>query len=232
MLIINGVWKSRAAGLPSGQLLLIVLALSSALLPQTLGQDIKEDNYDFGVRQGPFYSNAATVAALEALYLGTGGIRNWHHVWGWMANDPCTSSWYGITCEEGEVVRIELYQNNLIGTIPTEAGYLTSMRGYWDFYSNHLTGTIPTELGLLTAMTDYHNFRSNEITGTIPTEVGMYVCCQALCLFGGRTPSQALMSSWGSGPYWDCSGVTVPTTIYNEPCHEGEMACRDAKDWA
>ena len=80
------------------------------------------------------------------------------------SDDPCSGSegpWYGLTCNsDGEVVVLELSDNDLSGTIPTEFGQLTSLTAgnndHYDsgflFQNSEVKGTIPTELGALTAM--------------------------------------------------------------------------------
>ena len=98
------------------------------------------------------------VSALVALYEGTGGAA-WTSNDGWMGDpdgkgDPCTTSWYGVTCSsDGEVTRLHAVNNNLNGTLPTQLGDLTLMTigGYPDvhynalFYENlGITGSLPS----------------------------------------------------------------------------------------
>lgn len=71
---------------------------------------------------------------LEALYNATNG-NNWKNKDGWMGNsDFC--SWHGLQCNaKGEVERIMLGGNNLVGTVPTDIYTLPGLQMLW-LYSN------------------------------------------------------------------------------------------------
>lgn len=110
--------------------------------------------------------------ALIALYNSTNG-SGWNNKTGWnvpgnSGDDPC--GWHGITCANGRVTRIDLFQNNLTGNISVELGKVSQLQ-YLRLGSNHLTGTIPIELGNLISLKTLH-LADNELTGNIPTELG------------------------------------------------------------
>jgi Leucine-rich repeat (LRR) protein len=67
-------------------------------------------------------------------------------------------------------VELDVYGDELFGTIPTEIGLLTEMT-YFDVDDNFLTGTIPTELGKCSKLLDAELY-TNWFTGSIPTEIG------------------------------------------------------------
>ncbi len=92
--------------------------------------------------------------------------------------------------------RLDLFTNQLSGTIPTELGFLTGLEtidiedngltGQFftpEFNSlnntlrklriskNEFTGQIPTEIGLFTSLDDLW-IAQNELAGSIPSEVG------------------------------------------------------------
>lgn len=96
--------------------------------------------------------------ALIALYNSTNG-DGWSDSSNWKKsatefNDPGTeNTWYGVTVETRDggdhVTRIDLEDNNLIGTIPSEIGDLPFLE-YLDLSWNYLYGPIPDQLGNLT----------------------------------------------------------------------------------
>ena len=51
-------------------------------------------------------------------------------------------------------MHLDLYSNQLTGTIPVELGNLSNLQ-YLQLYSNQLTGTIPVELGNLSNLYDF-----------------------------------------------------------------------------
>ena len=64
---------------------------------------------------------------------------------------------------------LELWDNKLVGPIPTELGNLDSLT-YLDVARNSLTGTIPTELGNLNSLAVLY-IEENSLEGTIPMEL-------------------------------------------------------------
>ena len=109
--------------------------------------------------------------ALIALYNATNG-SSWNNKTGWnvpgnSGDDPC--GWHGITCANGRVTRIDLFQNNLTGNISVELGKVNQLQ-YLRLGSNHLTGTIPIELGNLISLKTLH-LAGNDLTGNIPAEL-------------------------------------------------------------
>ena len=108
-------------------------------------------------------------AVLVALYNATNG-PNWTKNGNWLSEMPL-GQWHGVTTNtEGRVTRIEMDENNLQGSLPSELGQLDlldnlSLRG------NNLSGTLPIELGQLKALT-HLDLASNQLTGTVPTGIG------------------------------------------------------------
>ena len=130
---------------------------------------------------------------LEALYDATGGTQ-WTRRFGWLT-DTRLEYWHGVTTDDdGRVVELALYGNNLRGRVPAELGQLDRLRlldlSYnWlrgpipldltdietleEIYleSNLLDGQIPGELGALTALTDLYLW-DNRLEGSIPPQLG------------------------------------------------------------
>ena len=104
--------------------------------------------------------------ALVALYNSTDGAT-----WGagdWlMDSNPCL--WAGVTCssEPGFVVRLELSDNQLAGTIPPALENLSELQEL-SLSINQLTGTIPSALGNLSSLTSL-NLSSNQLKGGLPS---------------------------------------------------------------
>jgi len=81
--------------------------------------------------------------ALLALYNNTDGA-NWAENTNWTVGDPCTNSWFGVTCNGGNtsVEILELLFNNLVGTLPSALGDLSNLKEL-NLLANQLTGGIP-----------------------------------------------------------------------------------------
>ena len=83
---------------------------------------------------------------LVALYKTTNG-EGWLNHSGWLV-DETACTWYGVICEQNHVTELQLYYNQLTGTVPPEIGNLKSLKSlYLD--SNQLSGPLPAEIGNL-----------------------------------------------------------------------------------
>ncbi len=91
----------------------------------------------------------AQSPALMAIYNATDGA-NWTNNTNWNTANPI-STWYGVTVENGLVTSLELYNNNLTGTIPIEIGDLEALTTL-DLFTNNLTGEIPAEIWTLSKL--------------------------------------------------------------------------------
>lgn len=120
--------------------------------------------------------------ALEALYNSTAG-DSWTNKTNWLVTDT-PSNWYGVTVTNNHVDYILLLGNNLSGTIPSQLGNLTYLRGI-SLEMNQLTGSIPSELGSLSQL-QVLNLKSNQLTGSIPPELGDLELLQGLLLFNNQ----------------------------------------------
>jgi hypothetical protein len=105
----------------------------------------------------------AECESLLELYHSTEGAH-WVNNEGWnVTNTPCR--WYGITCENHGVTKIDLSINNqLIGTIPNFSA-LPNLE-WLDLHLNQLTGTIPNFDALPNLK--WLDLSYNQLTGTIP----------------------------------------------------------------
>ncbi len=139
---------------------------------------------------------ASERAALIAFYNSTNGAA-WTNNTGWLGASAGTEcGWFGITCNDagGRVIRIDLPNNNLAGTIPDAIGDFSNLEAFMikgngvsgsirigvtrlanltslDVSENDLSGTIPSEIGNLTKLT-YFDVTGNALSGPVPPSVG------------------------------------------------------------
>ena len=125
---------------------------------------------------------AADRAALVALYNATDG-PNWKNNQNWLSDEPL-DEWYGVTVQNGRVMRLFLGDNQMTGPIPSELGNLANLQEL-NLRYNQLTGPIPPELGNL-ANLDRLFLLSNQLTGPIPPELGNLANLRRLSLAGNR----------------------------------------------
>ena len=106
---------------------------------------------------------------LEAFYHATGG-PDWTNNTNWLSEKPL-GEWFGVTTDNGiKVIELDLLNNNLTGTLPSEIGQLPNIRGL-DLTENRITGPIPPEIGQLRSLQDLIML-NNQLTGEIPPEIG------------------------------------------------------------
>ena len=116
-------------------------------------------------------------ATLVALYNAAGGDA-WMDNANWLSAAPI-GEWYGVAADaDGQVARLELHDNNLIGTIPPELGRLSRLQEL-RLDGNSLTGIIPPELGRLSSLQGL-SLGDNDLSGGIPPELGELSSLQAL----------------------------------------------------
>lgn len=139
-----------------------------------------------------------TYETLSTLYQATGG-GGWAAKTNWMVGDPCLKAWYGLSCMETEeemiITEIDLSENKLAGTLPSELGLLTGITSNFKMQQNALIESVPTELGMLTGMESYFLLFSTDMTGEVPTELGMMTAMKkrfylAANSFEGEIPSE------------------------------------------
>ena len=115
------------------------------------------------------YSTIGDRAVLAALYKNTDGA-NWRNNTNWLTRKP-VATWYGVGTDRFRRVNVlELEENNLKGTIPTEFASLDSLvRVHLD--GNELEGIIPPETGRLTRL-EWLGLGGNGLTGSHSTRTG------------------------------------------------------------
>ena len=154
-----------------------------------------DSGYDIGADEIGFCDFVTDIPkdecrALVALYNNTNG-DTWNNKDGWLVtNTPC--SWFGVACSPGHVYSLNLEDNNLSGSIPTEFADLTNLVAL-TIDTNNLTGPLPIELASL-PMLEWAWLSGNLFTGTIPVEYGEMPNLLILSLSGnhinGEIPTQ------------------------------------------
>ncbi len=108
---------------------------------------------------------ATDTAALMALYNSAGGAR-WENNTNWGTIEPL-DTWFGVTTDtSGRVTGLNLYTQNLSGTLLAELANLTNL-SVLQLGGNQLRGNIPRSLGNLHQL-ETLSLRSNRLHGPIP----------------------------------------------------------------
>jgi thiol-disulfide isomerase/thioredoxin len=112
---------------------------------------------------------AVQRSALMALYNALNG-NQWVNKENWGSDKPL-GQWYGVTTDGNEdVIRLELHENNLSGTLPAEIGDLVKLTYLFLGYNYGISGSIPAEIGNLKEL-EILNLYGNELSGEIPEEL-------------------------------------------------------------
>jgi hypothetical protein len=111
--------------------------------------------------------------ALEALYKATDG-DHWTHRVGWLGASGTECDWHGVQCAPGDngsmnVFELDLFDNNLNGTIPNDIAQLTKLDSI-EFSENRLKGPIPSALERLENLNDLR-LRGNHFSGMLPSRL-------------------------------------------------------------
>jgi len=112
---------------------------------------------------------------------------SWGRSTNWLSYNVSECSWYPslgtpFDCnDEEEILRLQLFDNLLQGSLPPEIGLLTSLTEL-DVSDNFLSHSLPTELGLLTQLTSLQ-LENNTLTGSVPTEIGYMTSLERMYVF-------------------------------------------------
>ena len=123
---------------------------------------------------------------LIALYDATNG-DNWTNNTNWCTNAPL-SEWYGVHVnevrDENEITYLGLSNNNLVGNLPEEIGYLIDLQ-ILDLEENQLTGEIPASIGQMQRLGSLF-ISNNQLTGKIPSEISNLSNLEICRLYGNQ----------------------------------------------
>ena len=164
--------------------------------------------------------------SLVAFYNSTGGPNTWTNRRGWL--QAPVSDWHGISLDSsGRVIVIELDDNELSGTLPSEIGQLAHLEhldigsdwppGFSDRY-NRVADPIPGELELLTKLKTL-DLSSNQFIDPIPDILLSLSDLQTLDLsdnvfYGGLPPWLGSLTSLHTLDLaWNSLSGTIPIEL-------------------
>ena len=105
---------------------------------------------------------------------------------GWQPGFSCDvkhqDRWHGTVCAGGTVLRLELMDNGLRGTLPTELGLLPDLTTLVVESNPSLSGTVPTEIGALARLNSLSISNNTLISGTIPQQLTLLTSLRFLSL--------------------------------------------------
>ena len=119
--------------------------------------------------------------ALITLYKATGG-KGWFRREGWCSSKPL-GEWEGVTCDnEGNVISIELKNNNLCGALPDVFSAFPALRKL-NISNNNLTGKLPASFAQQDekARIDIRNNRFSTTTFYVPRNRISHVAGTIVC---------------------------------------------------
>ncbi len=116
--------------------------------------------------------------ALVEIYDSTNGA-GWTNSTNWLLTNT-VGDWFGITVVGGHVTSVNLFYNQLSGTIPAALGNLASLKSL-NLSRNTLTGSIPAALGDLSLLESL-SLAYNQLEGPIPPELGKLTALNKLWL--------------------------------------------------
>ena len=96
------------------------------------------------------------------------------------SEDLSIGEWQGVSIVDGRVWRLQIAEEGLTGTIPSELGNLSNLQMLW-LGGNQLRGGIPPEFGGLSKL-EWLSLGGNQFTGGIPKELGSLSNLQSLWL--------------------------------------------------
>ncbi|CAM9334472.1 unnamed protein product [Ectocarpus sp. 12 AP-2014] len=121
--------------------------------------------------------------ALITLFHETRGAY-WRDKGNWGTSEGL-GTWYGVDVnDEGRVVKLSLYNNNLEGFLPPELGKLGALE-HLALDANWLSGHIPEALGHLNNL-EVLSLHNNGLTGSIPKQLGALTKLEKLLLYNNK----------------------------------------------
>jgi Leucine-rich repeat (LRR) protein len=164
----------------------------------------------------------AECNALLSLYNATAG-DSWTDNTNWIySDDICT--WHGVTCGSGNVAELTLNDNNLVGSIPTAIGNLSSLMQL-NLSTNSLSGALPEEIAIGT-LTSLSIAANPGLNGALPASMTTMAALTNLDFSGTNLcePQDAVFQTWLGGVAVKASGIdclfdcTSQTSVPQSEC--------------
>jgi len=109
--------------------------------------------------------------AIATIYESTNG-DDWISTAGWKSSNHICQGWFGISCTDNRVTDLDLPNNNMTGSLPTELGILEKGKNL-DMRMYHLPAPFATMQYSAPNMLFVVHAAGNEFIGDIPTEIGV-----------------------------------------------------------
>ena len=163
--------------------------------------------------------------AYASLYHSTDG-NSWYDQFSWMDRTTHICNWDELefslnVCGNSGLTKLELVNNNLVGSIPVELALVSSLE-YIELPSNSLTGTIPSYLFLGCPDMKVLILHQNSLDGSIPTTIGIASDLHNLdlgsnAMMAGTIPTEigglTVLKSLNLSNNIGMAGATIPTEI-------------------
>ena len=149
----------------------------------------------------------ADRSSLVKFFNGTNGAQ-WTNKTNWNSDIISPCGWFGVTCANGRVTELNLFNNNLSGTIPIEKEDFTALK-VLELARNTLSGTIPAELGNLSSL-ERLAISDNQLQGEIPPKLAYLQNLKEL-IFSGNHLSGTIPPA-----LYNLKNLTTLNLSYNE----------------
>jgi RHS repeat-associated protein len=143
--------------------------------------------------------DSVEFAVLKNIYDSLGGPAwttktNWPTSGNWPASATSAQfgTWFGVTVANGDITRVDLRANNLIGIFPKSIIQLTKLQ-VLRLNSNKISGSIPSSIWRLTSLIRIYLY-TNLMSGEIPSSIGQLSNLETLYIsgntFSGAIPTE------------------------------------------